>query len=59
MAYVRGHREDYNNWESLGCTGWGWSNVENYFKKMEDYFLPGGITIHAIRYIVICPYTLI
>jgi len=42
MAYVRGHREDYNSWESLGCTGWGWSNVENYFKKMEDYFLPGG-----------------
>ena len=42
MLYVRGHRLDYDSWAKLGCTGWDWENVQNYFKKMEDYFLPNG-----------------
>ncbi|XP_067945995.1 alcohol dehydrogenase [acceptor]-like isoform X2 [Watersipora subatra] len=40
MVYVRGHQEDFNSWEKLGCTGWGWKETEKYFKKMENYFLP-------------------
>ena len=43
MIYVRGHKEDFDSWERLGCTGWGWNNVLNYFKKMEDYFMPDGM----------------
>ena len=42
MVYVRGHKSDYDSWEKLGCTGWGWSNVEKYFRKMEDYFIDDG-----------------
>ena len=37
MLYVRGHRHDYDSWQSMGCSGWGWSGVEKYFKKMENY----------------------
>ncbi|XP_067947607.1 alcohol dehydrogenase [acceptor]-like [Watersipora subatra] len=37
MLYVRGHRQDYDNWEKAGCTGWDWNSVERYFRKMEDY----------------------
>ena len=42
MLYVRGHRADYDSWESLGCKGWGWKTVEKYFKKMENYFMESG-----------------
>lgn len=35
MAYLRGHREDYDHWESLGCGGWGWDCVLPFFKKFE------------------------
>ena len=42
MVYARGHKDDYNSWEKLGCTGWGWNNVLHYYKKMENYFMPGG-----------------
>ncbi len=34
-AYVRGHAEDYDGWRRLGNVGWGWSDVQPYFAKME------------------------
>ena len=27
MAYVRGHRIDYDRWRQLGCEGWGYADV--------------------------------
>ncbi|HPH47425.1 MAG TPA: GMC family oxidoreductase N-terminal domain-containing protein, partial [Chryseolinea sp.] len=35
MAYIRGHKEDYNHWASLGNTGWSYDEVLPYFKKSE------------------------
>ena len=35
MAYVRGNKEDFNDWEKLGNKGWGYDNVLQYFKKSE------------------------
>jgi len=34
-AYVRGQAEDYEGWRRLGNVGWGWSDVQPYFTKME------------------------
>jgi len=35
MVFIRGQREDYDHWESLGNQGWRWNNVLPYFKKIE------------------------
>ena len=36
MFYMRGHPGDYDEWASLGATGWGYADVLPYFKKMEN-----------------------
>lgn len=36
MVFIRGQREDYDGWESLGNPGWGYSDVLPFFKRMED-----------------------
>ena len=36
MVYIRGHRNDYDQWASLGNSGWGYADVLPYFKRSED-----------------------
>lgn len=36
MAYIRGHRWDYDHWASLGNTGWSFDEVLPYFKRSEN-----------------------
>jgi choline dehydrogenase len=36
LLYVRGQREDYDDWAGLGNTGWSYADVLPYFKKSED-----------------------
>jgi len=36
MVYVRGHANDYAEWQSV-ADGWSWQEVEPYFKKMERW----------------------
>ncbi|QIG81066.1 GMC family oxidoreductase [Stakelama tenebrarum] len=35
MLYVRGQRGDYDGWRAMGCEGWGWADVEPYFRRAE------------------------
>ncbi|MBM3487293.1 MAG: choline dehydrogenase [Alphaproteobacteria bacterium] len=37
MAYVRGHRGDYDRWRQFGCTGWSYADVLPYFKRSESW----------------------
>jgi choline dehydrogenase len=35
VAYVRGHRGDYDDWRALGNAGWGYDDVLPYFRRAE------------------------
>ena len=37
LLYVRGQREDYDQWRQLGNTGWGWDDVAPCFKRAESW----------------------
>lgn len=36
LVYVRGQREDYDHWERLGNSGWGYTDLLPYFLMAED-----------------------
>ena len=37
LLFVRGDPKEYDKWRDAGCTGWGYSDMLPYFKRMEDY----------------------
>lgn len=39
MISMRGQAEDYDTWENLGLSGWGWRDVLLVFREIEDHFL--------------------
>ena len=37
MAYVRGHRGDYDRWAATGLTQWSYAHVLPYFRRQESW----------------------
>jgi choline dehydrogenase len=37
LIYIRGQREDYDDWARLGATGWDYRTVLPFFKRSERY----------------------
>jgi len=37
MAYVRGHRGDYDRWATAGLSGWSYAHVLPYFRRQESW----------------------
>src|SRR5436190_6483749 len=54
MAYVRGHRADYDRWAANGASGWSYSDVLPYCRRQESWqggasFYRGGEGPLAVR----------
>jgi choline dehydrogenase len=43
MVYVRGQKQDFDDWREIGNPGWGFEDVLPYFRKSEDHH--GGATV--------------
>ena len=43
LVYVRGHARDFDEWDQMGATGWGYASCLPYFKKSKS-FEDGGDT---------------
>ena len=41
MVYVRGHPDDFDQWENEGATGWGYADCLPYFKRAEGWMMGG------------------
>ena len=39
-AWVRGHRNDFDNWAYQGCAGWGWKEVSRLYRRIEAWHGP-------------------
>jgi 4-pyridoxate dehydrogenase len=58
MAYVRGHRGDYERWAEAGLTSWSYAHVLPYFRRQESWERGAGtyrggdgpLTTRASRY---------
>jgi choline dehydrogenase/4-pyridoxate dehydrogenase len=58
MAYVRGHRTDYDRWAASGLPGWSYADALPYFRRQErweggaDAFRGGDgpLTVETSRY---------
>ncbi|UCD69857.1 MAG: GMC family oxidoreductase N-terminal domain-containing protein [Betaproteobacteria bacterium] len=37
LVYIRGQREDFDEWAQLGNSGWGFDDVLPYFRKSEAF----------------------
>ena len=47
MVFIRGNRQDYDDWEAEGNKGWGYKEALHYFKKAENQ-ARGASTYHGI-----------
>ena len=42
MVYSRGQAGDFEDWEAAGNPGWGWKDVLQVYKRLEDHDLGSG-----------------
>ena len=37
LIFIRGQKEDYEDWQSLGASTWGYQGVLPFFRRLESY----------------------
>ena len=37
LIFIRGQKEDYEDWQKLGASTWSYKNVLPYFRRLESY----------------------
>ena len=49
MVYIRGSKEDYDQWFDLGCKGWSYEDVLPIFKDLENDRTGGKTKFHGVE----------
>ncbi|HPQ94252.1 MAG: GMC family oxidoreductase N-terminal domain-containing protein [Thiothrix sp.] len=49
MVYIRGNRNDYENWKAQGCSGWGYEDVLPVFMRQECNLAGQSPEYHGFR----------
>ncbi|XP_017476671.1 PREDICTED: glucose dehydrogenase [FAD, quinone]-like [Rhagoletis zephyria] len=50
MIYVKGHRQDFDDWLAAGNTQWGWADVKQFYERAVS---PVGNATHPMGYVVL------
>jgi choline dehydrogenase len=37
MVWMRGLASEFDDWERMGCSGWGWADIGRCYREMEDH----------------------
>lgn len=49
MVYIRGNKNDYDNWAALGCAGWSYQDVLPVFKDIERNLVGQSAEYHGFK----------
>ena len=49
MVYVRGHAKDFDTWAEMGASGWSYSDILPYYRRLENVDYTGSEEVENLR----------
>ena len=49
MVYVRGHAKDFDTWAEMGASGWSYSDILPYYRRLEKLDYAGSEGVENLR----------
>ncbi|MEL0031539.1 MAG: choline dehydrogenase [Paracoccaceae bacterium] len=49
MVYVRGHAKDFDTWAEMGASGWSYSDILPYYRRLEKLNYAGSEEVENLR----------
>mgnify|MGYP005696976365 CR=1 FL=1 len=49
MVYVRGHAKDFDTWAEMGASGWSYSDILPYYRRLEKLDYAGSEEVETLR----------
>jgi len=49
MVYVRGHAKDFDTWAEMGASGWSYSDILPYYRRLENWDSAGSEEVQNLR----------
>ncbi len=49
MVYVRGHAKDFDTWADMGASGWSYSDILPYYRRLEKLDYAGSEEVENLR----------
>ena len=49
MVYVRGHAKDFDTWAEMGASGWSYSDILPYYRRLEKLDYAGSEEVENLR----------